>query len=101
MPQIKVSHLSSEHLIEAPVGKALLDVLLDAGMGIQHACGGFCACTTCQVEVLAGAETGLKPAQEEELERMGAGASSQSFPLRLACQAVVQGDLAVKIVNPD
>lgn len=97
MPQIKIDNLNRS--IEAKAGKALLDVFLDEGIQIQHACGGFCACTTCQVEVLAGADTGLEPAQEEEINRLEETAGVSSDTRRLSCQARIKGDLTVRIVN--
>jgi len=87
--------------IEANVakGETLLDIALSEGISIQHACGGFCACTTCHCEVLEGADQ-LEPPDEDELERLevldGRTASS-----RLACQSKVKGNVTVRVVNQE
>jgi 2Fe-2S ferredoxin len=85
-----------------PYGKkgqpgSLLDIALTHGVQIEHACGGVGVCATCHVIVTQGAEN-LSPPEDEELDRVdyAPGATPQS---RLACQAVVQGDVTVRIPN--
>ena len=85
-----------------PYGKAgrpgsLLDIALTHGVQIDHACGGVGVCATCHVIVTAGEEH-LSPPTDEELDHAdyAPGATPQS---RLACQAVVQGDVTVRIPN--
>lgn len=74
---------------------SLLDVALNFGIELEHACGGHCACTTCHVIVRAG-EQNLSPIEEAEADRleMAAGVTLRS---RLGCQAVVLGDVTVEI----
>ena len=93
----KVTFFPSKKVVDASVGEALLDVALNHGISIQHACGGFCACTTCHCEILSGVENVL-PAQEDELERLEVldGRLANS---RLACQSKIKGDVSVRIVN--
>jgi ferredoxin, 2Fe-2S len=83
---------------EARNGDSILDVGIDNDVPIQHACGGFCACTTCQVIVRQGAEH-LSPMEEDEDERLERVAVSRTDNSRLACQAKVHGDVVVEIVN--
>ena len=75
--------------------ESLLDVALNFGIGLEHACGGNCACTTCHVVVKEG-ETNLSSMEDDEADRleMAAGLTLHS---RLACQAVVHGDVVVEI----
>ncbi|MCY4325570.1 MAG: 2Fe-2S iron-sulfur cluster-binding protein, partial [Betaproteobacteria bacterium] len=40
--------------IKSEPGKSICDVLLAAGIGIEHACEKSCACTTCHVIVRSG-----------------------------------------------
>jgi len=77
--------------------ESLLDVALAHGVQLEHACGGFCACTTCHIIVKEGEEN-LSEAEEDELDRldMAPGLTQRS---RLACQAVVTGDVVVEIPN--
>jgi 2Fe-2S ferredoxin len=82
--------------IEAEPGKSICDALLDAGIGIEHACEKACACTTCHVIVRQGFET-LASAedQEEDLLDKAWGLEPTS---RLSCQARVgQQELVIEI----
>ena len=90
-----------EKVCEAAIGEALLDVALNHSIPIQHACGGFCSCTTCHVRVREGSATGsLSPIEDDEQERLES--LDERMPnSRLACQARVQGDVTVEVVNLD
>jgi ferredoxin, 2Fe-2S len=84
-----------------PDGKpgSLLDILLGHGIGLEHACGGACACTTCHVIVKRGS-TLLVDAeeQEEDLLDRAPGLTPTS---RLGCQAVITDPNAeVEVVVP-
>jgi 2Fe-2S ferredoxin len=97
MPKIKFMPSGIE--VQARDGEALLDIALANDVSIQHACGGFCACTTCHCEILEG-ESNLLPPDEDELERLGV--LDQHTPRsRLACQSKVKGDVTVRVVNPE
>lgn len=76
---------------------SLLDVALNFAIELEHACGGNCACTSCHVIVRQGEER-LSPIEDPEADRlsMAAGVTLHS---RLACQAVVLGDVTVEIPN--
>jgi 2Fe-2S ferredoxin len=101
----KVTFLPENKIVEFESGKlpyedhgnpeSLLDVALNSGIHLEHACGGSCACTTCHVIVVKGDEN-LSEAEDDELDRldMAAGLTLRS---RLGCQAVVKGDVVVQI----
>jgi len=74
---------------------SLLDVALNFGVDLEHACGGNCACTTCHVIVKEG-EANLSPMEDDEADRLEL-AASLTLHSRLACQAVVRGDVVVEI----
>ncbi len=74
---------------------SLLHVALHAGIPLEHACGGNCACTTCHVIVKAGAAN-LSPMDDLEADRVD-GAWDVGPDSRLACQAVVLGDVVCEI----
>lgn len=97
MPQ--VTFLPMNQVCEAQPGESILDVAIRNDVPLQHACGGFCACTTCHVIVRAGSDH-LAPIEEAEEDRLDAaeGVGPQS---RLGCQAQVRGDVTVEIVNID
>jgi ferredoxin, 2Fe-2S len=74
---------------------SLLDVALAGQVGLTHECGGGCACATCHVVVRGGWEN-LSQTREDEEDRLDMvfGLTARS---RLACQAVVRGDVVVEI----
>ena len=76
---------------------SLLDIALANGVHIEHACGGAGACGTCHVIVEAGGDN-LAEADEEELDRVEL-APDNTPDSRLACLAVVVGDVTVHIPN--
>ena len=97
MPKIKF--LPSQFECEVNKGESILDIALAEGISIQHACGGFCACTTCHCEIVSGIEN-LEAPDEDELERLNV-LDGRTATSRLACQAKVKGDVTVRIVNED
>lgn len=83
----------SEHGLQG----SLLDIALNNGVQLEHACGGSCACTTCHVIVRAG-DTNLSEMEDEEADRVET-AAGLTLHSRLGCQAVVKGDVTVEIPN--
>ncbi len=85
---------------EYPYGRngepgSLLDIALAHGVHIEHACGGLGACGTCHVIATRGADNLSEPT-EDELDAIDLCAGNQ-LNSRLACMAVVRGDLEVTI----
>ncbi|MEW6130500.1 MAG: 2Fe-2S iron-sulfur cluster-binding protein [Acidobacteriota bacterium] len=76
---------------------SILDIALNNNIDLQHACGGNCACTTCHVIVKQG-EANLSEMEDDEEDRIYM-ADSVTLHSRLGCQAVVQGDVTVEIVE--
>lgn len=93
----KVTFLPMQQTFDSNPGDTVLDVAIANDVPLQHACGGFCACTTCHVIVKAGEQnlSELEEAEEERLER----ATGLTLKSRLACQAKLRGDVTVEIVN--
>lgn len=76
--------------------ESLLDVAMNFGFHLEHACGGSCACTTCHVVVKEG-EKNLSEMDDDELDRVEQAADYQ-LRSRLGCQAVVlKGEVVVDI----
>ena len=76
---------------------SLLDIALNFGIELQHACGGNCACTTCHVIVKEG-EANLTEMEEDEEDRIYM-AENVTLHSRLGCQAIVKGDVTVEIAE--
>ena len=96
--KFKVTFLPSGKTIEVdtaniPYGHnglpgSILDFSEGLKAGLDHACGGVCACTTCHIHVKEGAQ-GLSEAEDLELDRMETAADIQ-LNSRLGCQAVIE-----------
>jgi 2Fe-2S ferredoxin len=77
--------------------QSLLDVALNCGITLDHACGGNCACTTCHVWVKEGADS-LSELKDDEADRLDMAADLQ-LNSRLGCQARIlkPGKVVVEI----
>jgi 2Fe-2S ferredoxin len=73
----------------APKGAHLLEIALDNGINIEHACGGVCACSTCHIYVEKGMDD-LTEATEAEDDRVEEAPGLQRNS-RLACQCTIEG----------
>lgn len=77
---------------------SILTILLEAGVEIDHSCGGVCACSTCHVYVEAGGDTAPEPIEEEEdMLDFAPAVRSNS---RLSCQCVPNGSQDVVVEIP-
>ena len=96
----KITFMPVDRTVEGKPGDSILEVALMHDIPLQHACGGFCACTTCHVDVKEGLDS-LSSVDEEEGERMGA--LDEPTPVsRLGCQARLGNrDITVEIRNLD
>ena len=95
----KVTFLPVGMTVEATKGESLLEVALNHDVPLEHACGGFCSCTTCEVIVKEN-PANLAPMEEDEHDRLES-VSKLEEGHRLSCQAKVQGDVTVFMVNHD
>jgi 2Fe-2S ferredoxin len=78
---------------------SLLDIALANGVAVEHACGGVGVCGTCHVGITAGADN-LSPPSDDELDILDA-VPAHTLHTRLACQAVVTGDVTVTVPAQD
>lgn len=83
--------------LELKPGKVLCDALLAAGVEIEHACDGVCACSTCHVIIQEGFSS-LKPASDEEGDQLDE-AWGLTPTSRLACQVKI-GEQPMTIALP-
>lgn len=84
---------------EAGAGESVLEVALANEINIQHACGGFCACSTCHIQVQEGKDS--VSAMEDEEQGTLELADGRTDKSRLACQTKVNGDITVFVVNQE
>ncbi len=78
---------------QVEAGKTLLDAAIAAGVEIESVCGGKGTCAKCKV--IASGDL----AAPNAMETRGLSAQELSEGYRLACQAVIQGD--VEVVVPE
>jgi 2Fe-2S ferredoxin len=87
-----------EHKLMAAKGEHLLEVAMEAGINIEHACGGVCACSTCHIYIEKGADH-LSEATEAEEDRVEEAPGLQRNS-RLSCQCNVEGDGPIVVRVP-
>lgn len=87
-----------EHNLMAAKGEHLLEVAMEAGINIEHACGGVCACSTCHVYIERGMDQ-LSEATEAEEDRVEEAPGLQRNS-RLSCQCHVEGDGPIVVRVP-
>ena len=86
--QIHFEHPNgSERVVRGHSGQNLLEIALYHDIELDHACGGVCACSTCHVKVMEGAEL-LTEARDDEEDQLD-DARDLSLESRLACQATI------------
>lgn len=100
MPQIVVlpqeERCPDGAVIEANKGDTLIEVLLENGVDVEHACEMACACTTCHVVIREGFDSLIESDEtEDDLLDKAWGLEPDS---RLSCQVIVSDeDLVVEI----
>lgn len=86
--------------VEVPVGKSVLQAARACGAPEGSACGGVCACSTCHVYVLKGAEL-LSEMEDDENDVL-----DKAFDVRpssrLGCQARVRKEGVIEVeISPE
>ena len=85
-------HHANGELLDAPVGRSVLEAVRAAGIPHASICGGRARCTTCRIRVGRGLQDLPEPnrLEAEALARIGADPS-----VRLACQTRPRSELSV------
>ena len=75
----------AEHVLEGTVGWKVMEIIRDAGLPIEAACGGACACATCHVYVDDAwfGKLGEKDEEETDMLDLAFDVADNS---RLSCQ---------------
>jgi uncharacterized 2Fe-2S/4Fe-4S cluster protein (DUF4445 family) len=89
MTNYKIKFLPHETEIEVPSGETIIHAAMEAGVHVNASCGGEGVCGKCRVLIEEGT---VKGGISEKLSRQ-----DQERGYRLACQAVAQSDLVVRI----
>lgn len=91
-PKEFVNVLHGGKQIEAKVGQTLMSATVAAGIEIEAACDGNCACSTCHVYIDESFFDKLDPATDEEEDMLDQALFVQPTS-RLSCQIVIKPDL--------
>tara|TARA_Y100000741_G_scaffold61431_1_gene43289 strand:+ start:70 stop:381 length:312 start_codon:yes stop_codon:yes gene_type:complete len=84
--KIKVTDREGQlHNLNADVGSTIMEIIRDAGLDIEAACGGCCACATCHVYIVNDKINKLNPIDDDE-ESMLDQAFHVKDNSRLSCQ---------------
>lgn len=82
----------------AAKGEHLLEVAVENGINIEHACGAVCACSTCHVYIEKGMDD-LSEATEAEDDRVEEAPGLQRNS-RLSCQCIIEGGGPIEVRVP-
>jgi len=94
----KLTFLPMKTTLDFQPGQTILQVAEEHHVPLQHACGGFCACTTCHVIVHEGLDS-LSEMQDDEADRLDR-ATQVELKSRLGCQAKLGSkDVIVEILH--
>ena len=87
-----------EWTVMAAKGEHLLEIAIENGINIEHACGGVCACSTCHIYVEKGSKdvTEATEAEEDRVEE----APGLQINSRLSCQCELRGDGPIVVRVP-
>jgi len=104
MPKVTFIKDGQETTVEFEHGKleykehglpeSFLDVAMNFGIPLEHACGGSCACTTCHLFIREG-EQNLSEPEDKELDRLDTAWDLRTNS-RLGCKAIIKGDVVVE-----
>jgi ferredoxin, 2Fe-2S len=104
MPKVTFIKDGKETTVEFEKGKlpyehhglpeSFLDVAMNFGIPLEHACGGSCACTTCHLYIREG-EANLSEPEDKELDRLDTAWDLRTNS-RLGCQAIIKGDVVAE-----
>jgi uncharacterized 2Fe-2S/4Fe-4S cluster protein (DUF4445 family) len=89
MPNYKIVFLPHQTEITVPEGETIINAAMEAGVHVNASCGGEGVCGKCRVQIEEGTVDG---GISEKIDPQ-----DQEKGFRLACQAVVKSDLAVRI----
>jgi ferredoxin len=97
-PQGLTGSDKKEWTVMAAKGEHLLEVAMDNGINIEHACGGVCACSTCHVYIEEGSKH-LSESTEAEEDRVEEAPGLQRNS-RLSCQCEIESEGLIVVRVP-
>lgn len=86
-----------EHELKAPKGAHLLEIAMEAGINIEHACGGVCACSTCHVHIEKGMDSLTESTEAEDDRVEEATGLQRNSRLSCQCEVIGEGPIVVRV----
>lgn len=96
-PESLTGENTPEKRVMAARGEHLLEVALEHGINIEHACGGVCACSTCHVYVEQGMDQVTEATEAEEDRVEEAPGLQRNSRLSCQCEIVGNGPVVVRV----
>lgn len=96
MPDYSITVIDRDntpHEVEATVDWTIMELIRDAGLEIEAACGGSLACATCHVLVDEQWVDQLAPMSDEEYDMLDLALDYDEKRSRLSCQIPFTPDL--------
>lgn len=96
-PQGLTGNDQKELRVMAAKGEHLLEVAMDNGINIEHACGGVCACSTCHIYIEEGSKNLSEPTEAEEDRVEEAPGLQRNSRLSCQCEILREGPITVRV----
>jgi ferredoxin, 2Fe-2S len=77
-------------------GTSILDAAIEAGLDLNHYCGGMCSCGSCRIILVSGDVSPM-----DDMEDATLSVVKEDENDRLGCQAKVLGDVVVEVPPQD
>lgn len=74
-----------EHQLTATIGFTIMEIIRDAGLDIEAACGGCCSCATCHIYIDEKYLDLFSPIKDDEESMLDQAFSVNKYS-RLSCQ---------------
>lgn len=94
--ELTVSFSNLGRSVTVARGTTILDAATEAGVDLNHYCGGMCSCGSCRIVLLSG-----EVSAKDDMEESTLAVVQDDERDRLACQAKVLADLAIEVPPQD
>ncbi len=91
-----ITFANVEATATVPRGTSILDAALEAGVDLNHYCGGMCSCGSCRIVLVSGDVSTLVKMELMTLDVVREGEDD-----RLGCQTLIQGDVVVEVPDQE
>lgn len=80
------------HKLNANIGSTIMEIIRDAGLDIEAACGGCCACATCHIYITNDKISNLNSMDDDEESMLDQAFEVEKYS-RLGCQIEFTDDI--------